>query len=254
MVQKQQNGEVEIDLLKMAQLLIKKLPFIAAITILCGAIVLGATYFFVTPMYTASTTWYVNNSTTSDNASSITSSDLTASAKLVDTYKAIITSRTVLERVINMSGIDMSYEQLAGCISTATVNNTEVFKVRVKHNDPETAAKLANIITEMAPLEITDIVAGSSVKIIDKAVVPIYRSEPSYKKALMAGALLGFVLSCGFFVIRDLLDTSIKTETDFAEFEYPLLSTIPDLAQAAKSGKSGYGYGYSYAAARKGAH
>lgn len=56
MVQKQQNGEVEIDLLKMAQLLIKKLPFIAAITILCGAVWLGATYLFVTPMYTASTT------------------------------------------------------------------------------------------------------------------------------------------------------------------------------------------------------
>ncbi|MBR4393085.1 MAG: hypothetical protein IKT07_03580, partial [Oscillospiraceae bacterium] len=119
MVQKQQNGEVELDLLKLVQLLIKKLPFIAAITILCGAIVLGATYFFVTPMYTASTTWYVNNSTSSDS-SSITSSDLTASAKLVDTYKAIITSRTVLDRVINMSGTDMTYNQLVKSISTVT--------------------------------------------------------------------------------------------------------------------------------------
>ncbi len=68
----------------------------------------------------------------------------------------------------------------------------------------------------------------------------------------MIGALLGFFATCAFFVIRDLLDTSIKTESDFAEFEYPLLSTIPDLAQANKSGR--YGYGYGYAAARKGEH
>jgi capsular polysaccharide biosynthesis protein len=245
MIQKQQNEEIEIDLLALIRLLISKLPIIAAVTILCGALVLGATYFFVTPMYTASTTWYVNNSANREGAQTVSSADLTASAKLVETYKAVITSRTVLNEVIKASGTDISYKKLSQSISTSNVGSTEVFKVMVKSDDPEMAAKLANTIIDVAPDQIADIVNGSSVKIIDRAVVPTTKSEPSYKKALLLGAVLGLFASCAFFVIKELLDTSIKSEADFAQFEYPILSTIPDLAQARKAAASGYGYGYA---------
>ncbi len=251
MIQRQQNDEIEIDLLALVKLLLKKLPMIGAVTVLCGALVLGYTYFFVTPQYTATTTWYVNNSVNREGAQSVSSSDLTAAAKLVETYKAIITSRTVLEKVIQASGAEISYSNLSKSISTSNVGSTEVFKVSVKHSSPEMAANLANTITEVAPEQIAEIVAGSSVKIRDKAVVPKFRSEPSYKKALLLGAVIGFFCTCAYIVVRELLDTSIKSEADFSQWEYPLLSTIPDLAQAQKTADS-YGYGYGYAASREG--
>jgi len=243
MVQKQQDGELEIDLLQMARLLVSKWLIILIATVLCGVLVLVGTFLFVTPKYEASTTWYVNNSTKTDSTA-ITSADLTASAKLVDTYKAIITSRTVLDKVISESGVNVTYSKLVKRISTKTVNSSEVFNIIVEDTDPKTAALIANTLAEVAPDEIADIVSGSSVKIIDWAVTPKVQSSPSYPRALLIGALIGFVLACAFFVIRELFDTSIKSEADFAQFNYPLLSTIPDLAQAKKNAEDGYGYGY----------
>ena len=57
-----ETDEIEIDLLKIAQVLLRKAKLIIAVTLLGAAAAFAVTYFLITPMYTSTAMMYVNNS------------------------------------------------------------------------------------------------------------------------------------------------------------------------------------------------
>ena len=119
-------------------------------------------------------------------------------------------------------------KQVRGMITAAQVDETEIFEVFVTHPDPVVAAQIANIVAEVAPEKIGEIVEGSSTKIIDYAKIPESRHTPSYKKNILVGAMLGMVLALGWLTLGYLLDVRIRDDEDLTEyFEQPLLGQIP---------------------------
>lgn len=243
-VVQKENDEVAIDILEVGKLMLSNALVIFLCTLMCGLLTYAGVYFFVTPQYEASITMYVNNRATAESSTTVTQSDLNASAQLVDTYSAIITSKSVLREVIEAADVELTVEDLQGVISTSAVNNTEVFEVTVLSEDPKAAARIANAVASIAPEQISQIVEGSSVKVVDYADIPDEIAKPSYKKLVAVGMLLGFLASMAIIFIRELLDTSVKSEADFSQWNYPILSTIPDLDEGHKSRRNGYGYGY----------
>lgn len=227
-ITKRNNNEIEIDLLALFRLLWSKKVFIILSAVLGGALVLVATLVFVKPQYTASVYMYANNSNSSDTSKSISSSDLTASAKLVNTYSAIITRDAVLDQVITETGTKYTAKQLRSRITIKAVNDTEVFMVSVQCDSPEEAMTIANSIAGVAIVRISEIIDGCSTKIVDEAKVPNGRSSPSYKKNTVLGAALGICLSIGFLLVSALIDNTINEESDFKAFEYPVLGNIPE--------------------------
>ena len=133
-------------------------------------------------MYRASVTIYVNNVRAGNQVESISSSSLSSSKQLVQTYIKIISSDKVLTKVIEKAECEYSVEYVRNLISATQVDETELFKVHISHRDPEMAAHLANAVAEVIPTEMAAIVEGSSTKIIDYATVPQYRYTPSYTK------------------------------------------------------------------------
>ena len=252
------SEEFEIDLLELAQVLLSKLWLIIIVVIIGAGAAFGITYGFVKPQYTASTLLYVNNSNVSVGSASfsISTADLSAAQKLVDTYVVILKSRRVLNDVIEESGTDYSYNELYSRINAAAVNNTEIFSITITADSPQEAEKIANTIALILPDKISEIVNGSDVKIVDYAVVPSTRSSPSYTKNAALGALVGFVFICAILIIRYLLDDSIHSE-DYLTQNYPdvpLLVVVPDLITGNSKGYSYSKYGsyssYSSAAAK----
>ncbi len=237
------EDEVTIDLLELAKVLWHRAWLIVLIGILAAGVALVGTAVLITPQYTATVTLYVNNYNNTDSSTSISSGDLTASAKLVDTYIAIIKSNTLLSEVASNAGVSYTTEELYGMLSASSVDSTEVFNVNVTCDSPAEAADIANAIAEVAPSHIAEIVEGSSVKVIDRAKVPTKRSSPSYTKNAALGLLAGIVLMAALIVIRELMDTRIKSEEDLKEWDLPILGVIPDLSTAGKAGGYGYGYG-----------
>lgn len=240
---KRTQDEMQVNLLGLLALLWKKVVVILFVCLLGGVLAFGSTYFLIAPKYTASITLYVNNTIGTDAATTITSSDLSASAKLVDTYAAIISSKTVLNQVKEEAGINIEASSLASMISAVSINNTEVFRVAVQAEDPKVAANIANAIAEVAPEQIAQIVDGSSVKVVDRADIPTKASSPNYSKYTMIGVALGFVISVAIIIIKELLDTSIKSEADLEGWGLPVLSVMPEFTAAAKLNNYGYQYG-----------
>jgi len=245
------NGQEEIDLLKLLKELWKRAWIIVAAAIVGGTLFFLFTLFFVTPQYTSYALLYVNNNSVNIGSTklNISSADLYASNSLVDTFSVILKSRNTLEEAIAEGAIPYTYEQLSMKVTGGAEGSTPIFKITVTDPDPTMAAMITNQIVEVIIDKISEIVAGSSVKVVDYAVVPKSASSPNYTKNTAIGMLIGFVIASGIIILRSLMDSTIREE-EFLLDKYkdiPLLSTIPDLREDSHGGY--YGYGRSYAKA-----
>lgn len=227
MVSKNKKG-LEIDLQKLLLAYLSRWWLIAGMAVLAAAVFLYYTVYCITPLYKASVKIYVNNIRAEQKVEYITGNNLAAAQQLVKTYVTIIRSDTVLEKVAEESGMDITAGQIRGAMSAQQVDETEVFTVTITHADPQMAADLANAIAEVAPDAIAEFVEGSSTKIIDRAKVPTSRSYPSRSRNTILGGMVGGAIAVLYVTLRFLMDVRIKDEEDLvAMFDLPVLANIP---------------------------
>lgn len=248
-MEKQRNtnnlaGETTIDLLVLGKTLWKNAWIIILAGIICGGLAFVGTHLLVTPQYRSSFTAYVNNRSDQNNdTGTLSNADLTASQSLVKTYATVISSRTVLEAAASQAGAPYSYAELKDMVDTSSVDSTEIIEVSVTMADPQMAASMAQAISTVAAEYITKILEGSSMQVVDQAVVPVKRYSPSYSKNTMLGILLGIVLASGVIILKELLDDRVKdTATLESRFGIAVIGTIPNMEAAERMGDS-----YSYA-------
>jgi len=240
----------EIDLRKVMKAILKNLWKIAIVTVLFGSVFLFVSYQFLTPMYRTSTSFYVNNKLSLNGVNTnISSNDLVTSISLVNSYIAVLDNRDILNEVIAYADLDLTPSQLSGMISTLVVKETGVFKVTVSSSDPVVAATVAESIAHIVTTQISDIIEGSSVKVIDYPVVPQAPYSPSHAKNTVLGLFMGFIISAGFVALMEIFDTKIKSDDELKRYcNYPILTTIPDMNLSSKKGYykkyQGTPYGY----------
>jgi len=224
---------VMIDLAKIANGLVQRIWIILIAMFLCGALLFSYAAFFITPLYESSVLLYVNNSSFSVGASSfsISSSEISAAKSLVETYQVILKTRMTLNDVIRLGELDYTYEDLCRMISTESVNDTEVFSITVTSDDPHAAEHIANTIARVLPDKIASIVEGSSVRVVDFAVVPSEKVSPSISRYTLIGLMLGLLLSCAVIAVLEIVDDRIHTEDYLLQgfADTPLLAVIPDM-------------------------
>ena len=234
----------KIDLIKIGNALVKRFWIILLAMLICGALLFSYAAFFITPLYESSALLYVNNSSFSVGATSfsISSSEISAAKSLVETYQVILKTRTTLNDVIRIGALDYTYEDLCGMIETNSVNDTEVFSITVICADPYEAEHIANTIARVLPDKIANIVEGSSVRVVDYAVVPSEKVSPSIAKYTLVGMILGILLSCLTISILEIIDDRVQTEDYLLEHfsGTPLLAVIPDMLDAKLKGQYYY--------------
>lgn len=236
---------VEISIKRLLDVVLQKTWSIALASVLGAVIVFVCTFLFVTPKYESSAMFYVNNNSISVgdvSLSSITSSDITASKNLVNSYIVILRTRESLNDVIDYAGVNRTYKEVREMISAVSVNDTEIFEVVVSSSDPEEAEKIASAIAYILPKRISSIIEGTSAKVVDSAVLPSKPSSPSYTMNTVLGFALGLILSVGIIVLQELFDVTIRTEEDIGHVsKHPILAVVPDMTAPSKGGYYGYG-------------
>ena len=240
MEEKEKREGIHIDLKRVLFALLHNAWIIVIVAVICGVIATGYAWFFVTPAYSASTQLYVNNNYV--DSPGYTSAQMVAAKDLAETYMVILESRKVLDVVAEKTQLGYSYAQLRSMISASSVNETEVFEVRVISADYKHAAIIANTIAEVLPEKIPDVVEGSSVRVVDYAVENPNPVGRSYERYLLMGLMIGAAFSICVIVVIDVLDTTIST-VDYLGQTYPkvpLLAVVP----GQESTKGGYYKGY----------
>ena len=192
----------------------------------------------------------INNSSFSvgNTNFSISTGQLDAAQRLINTYIVVLKNRTTLEEIIDKAEVDYTYGQLSGMISAQSVNSTEIFQVTVTADNPTEAAKIANVIATVLPERTAEIIDGSSMRIVDTAVVQPARVSPSYDKYLSVGLLVGAAGAILVILIIAILDDVIHSEDYIVTtYDIPILAKIPEFSLNGGSRYGGYyGYGYGY--------
>lgn len=240
-----QNNEVyEIDLLHIIGKLIDKIWLIVLAGLVGGVAMFYYATYYISPRYQSYALFYVNNSSISigDTSVSVSTSQISASRSIVDTYVVILKSRNTLETVIEKGGYELSYNQIASMISGSAVSGTEVLRVTVTDSNPVRATSIANTIAEVLPDKISEIVTGTSSKVVDYSVINLGKVAPSITKYATLGFGVGAALACLLIFIIDLLDDTIKDDDYLLSTysEIPMLAAIPNLKK-----NSGYYYYYN---------
>ncbi len=229
------NDTIEINFREIATVLWKRAWIIVLCIVLMASAVLVYTVNFVTPMYTAEVTIYVNNNSNKNNTA-ISSADLAVALRLVATYINIIKSEQVLGEVVEKTGLNLRTEDIRRMMTSEAVGETEMFYIRVTSPNPQMSMDLANAIADVAPGKISAIIEGSSAKVIDYARLPAGRSSPNYTVNTVVGAIVGGMLSVAVIAVYAILDTRIKDEEALNEISaIPVLGKIPDMYDAAEA-------------------
>lgn len=244
MAVKKDNNEIEIDLLQLIRVLWSKALVIILAAALAGAATFAVTLFLIKPKYEATASMYVNNSSFSFGSTSfsISSSELTASNSLVSTYIFILESRTTLEDVIKAAELPYDYEELSDMITTQAITGTAAFTITVESESPVEAELIANTIAKLLPDRIAEIVDGSSVRIVDYAIVPAHRSSPNFIKNTAIGVILGLIVGAAIvavkYVVNEQTNDIIGTADDLRAMypDIPVLALIPDMRLSEKKG------------------
>lgn len=250
--------EDTIDLLELAKALWKNILAIALVAVIFGSAAFGCTAFLIEPKYQATASLYVNNSSFSlgNTSFSISNAELSASNSLVSVYIYILNSRTTMEDVIKEADLTYTPEELSKMVSAKGINATGAFEVTVTSTSPSEAELIANTIAKLLPDRIAEIVDGSSVRIVDYAIIPSHRSGPSMVKNTAIGILTGGFLAGAVVTIRFLTDDKsklmIKSADELREMypDIPVLAMIPDMRVSEK--KNGYYSSYYGQTGRKG--
>lgn len=242
----EKNEDVEIDIQRLFGAVWHKIWLIILAAVLCAVATVLFTLYFVTPEYESSAMFYVNNNSLSlgDTSFSIDSGDITAAKSLVDSYIVILNTPTTLKDVIDYAGVNRTHTELVKMITAEAVNETEIFQVVVTSPDPAEAEKIASAIAHILPKRISNIIEGTSARIVDTAVIPTKPSSPNYTMNTLIGFAVGLVLMTLMVILQEAFDVTIRTEEDMLQVcKHPVLASVPDMSAPGKGGYYNYGYG-----------
>ncbi|OEF99797.1 capsular biosynthesis protein [Vulcanibacillus modesticaldus] len=222
------NEDVEIDLRELLQIIKKRLGMILVIVLVATLVSGIISFFFLTPIYQASTELLVNKSD-QDMNSIYSYSDIQTNLKLIETYNVIIKSPRIIDLVIANYNLDLTAQELINKISVNTVKNSQVMSITVTDPDYTKAVMLANAIADTFEKEIVNIMKVDNVQILTKAKAvqnpaPI---KPKPMLNIMIALVLSLMLGIGLTFLLEYLDNSIRSEADIERLlGYPVLGSI----------------------------
>ncbi len=210
------EDETEIDLLELLFVLRRHLAVILLVAILVAAAVGAFTYFVIPNKYKATAQIYI---VSASNESVVNLTDLQIATNLTSDYKELILSRPLMESTIkNLRLQDTEPDDLAKMISVTNPSQTRILYITVESLDPKLSADIANEVARLSLDWLPAIMESNKPNLIQDAVVPTMKSSPSLTKNTAIGFLAGAVLCYGMYIIRYLLDDTIKNADDMEKY------------------------------------
>ncbi|MBM7652552.1 YveK family protein [Neobacillus cucumis] len=219
--------EETISLKELLGTLKKRLRLIVSLTIIAALASGIISYFFLTPIYQASTQILVNQ-TKSDQAL-YNYNEVQTNLQLVNTYNVIITSPAILDIVSKELDLNMTATQLKEKLTVASENNSQVVNLSAQDPDPKVAAQIANKTAEVFKRQITKIMKVDNVSILAKADVSENPSpiKPRPLLNIVIAMVVGLMVGVGLAFLLEYLNNTIKNEQDIEKIlELPILGVI----------------------------
>lgn len=229
--------EETISLKELLQTLKKRLALILAITLTAVIISGVVSFFFLTPIYQASTQILVNQK--SEDQAMYNQAELNANLQLINTYNVIIKSPAILDLVVEELDLDMTAGQLNSKITVSKQDDSQVVNISVQDENPQIAADIANTTANVFSKEIVEIMSVNNVSVLAKATVADGQSpiKPQPLLNVAIALVVGLMAGVGLAFLLEFLDNTVKTEQDIEKLlELPILGIISEIGDSKKAG------------------
>ena len=227
----------ELDLKELISIFLNKKYLIIIVLLIFAIMGIIYTSNFITPLYQSSTS-LVLVQIAKDNSSesnSITATDVTLNSKLVEDYREIAKSKSVANKVKENLKLEQDISEIQKSISVTAISDTELIQITVTESDPELACKIANEVARVFRDKVSEIYNVSNVHVLDKAEVPTEPSNIHLFKNIVIFMFIGFILVSAYILLVNMLDTTIKTDTDIEKaLGIPVLASIVQTDESVK--------------------
>lgn len=209
----------EIELREIIHIIKKRFWILGLISILSILIAGMISYFFMTPIYQASTQLLVNNSKEEAKAP-LTVSDLQFSMNIIQTYIEVITSPRILDQTIRQMNLPLTAAELRKKIEVNTVKQSQIISITVEDPDPGRAAAIANNIALTFQEQVPNIMNVDNVQILATAKVEDHPSPVKPKPVLnmVIAFVVGLMFATLLIFLLEYMDNTLKTEADVEKY------------------------------------
>ncbi|MDR6878349.1 Wzz/FepE/Etk N-terminal domain-containing protein [Bacillus sp. 3255] len=226
---------MELDLKDYLKILRKRVWMIVIIVVLTTIATGVVSYFFITPVYEASTKLIVNKSNDQVGISQVDINTVNVNIRLIDTYKEIIRTPRVMDKVVaDYPELNISAEQLIKSVKVSSVNNTQVMTLIVQDPSYERAANIVNAVSKVFQSEIPKIMKVDNISLLNEAKdieqpVPV---KPNKKLNVAISFVVSLMIALGIAFLLEYMDDKFKTEEDVQQYlGLPTLTMITKMKQ-----------------------
>lgn len=246
-----------LELRQLWEIIRKHFFMIALMAIVGGAIGFGIAKFILPPNYNAATSMLVNRTTDNEQStanlsdqqadvqiintyknlviSSNVLGDVSKTLKspqrvvvqkyqpavydtLADGTRRLVTpEQKEVTRASSQKAYNLTIDDLKSMVSISNQQNSQVFAINVKSNDPKEAALVANTVADSFKDKIGNFMKINNVSIIDSAKTPEKPVGPNKKLFALAGLVVLGGLTFLIVLVRELSDTTVKSSDDVTQ-------------------------------------
>ena len=174
-----------------------------------------------TPLYTARAQVFVSVRTGDSVSDLVQGSSFTQ--RQVKSYTDLVTSPRVLIPVIEELDLATTPDELAKSIGASSPIDTVLINITATHADPQIASDIANATADSLAVQVTELEQpedGESpveISTVRNATAPVEPSAPNKRLNVALGFILGLAIGFGLAVLREVLDTRVRTAEDIRQ-------------------------------------
>ncbi|QEA41745.1 capsular biosynthesis protein [Leuconostoc pseudomesenteroides] len=137
---------------------------------------------------------------------------------LADGTRRLVTpAQKEITKPSNKTKYQLSVDELKSMVTISSQQNSQVFSIDVKSEDPKLAADVANEVADVFKDKIGGFMKINNVSIIDSAKVNKKPVSPNTKLFTLAGLVVLGGLTFLYMLIKELADTTIKSPDEVSQ-------------------------------------
>ena len=222
------------------------------IVLLVAALSVAVFYVFnkitYTPMYQSTATLYISGDDSFEgNTSADAYNTYTLAMKVVNDCDYLLSSRSVVDQLIQEMDLKVAYNILQGRISTDNPANTRILEVTVEAETPELSKKIVDRLCEIGEEKINEVMGANYVRLYEYGTHSFLPCNKTPISTYVIIAVIAAVICFGVCLLVYLLDDRIHTTEHIEQvLGLSVLGDIPDSNVINQKGRYGYYRGKAY--------
>lgn len=206
---------VEIDIIEIAQLLLKKWLLILICVLIGSFGSFLVSKFLIVKQYESEAIVYIENSD--------------SQAEIVSACLVFAETNDTLTEVISILDLSYTVEELEKMITVTSILNTYMIDIAVINENPELSVEIIYTLADVMQTNAAKIFSKTTFEFVDYPIVSDEATLPNYLKNIIIGAGIGFAICSFILVVKKYSNKKIES-VHYVKAKYkdiPILGIVP---------------------------